>query len=170
MAEDEGGAIADEARAALRAVMQSHAGGDVDAALAAVEEILARWPDYAQARSYHGQTLVTRKRRFADGLAELDRAVSAGGDDPYILYTAGWCREFVANAIARRRGGAHQAVGESPEALYDSARRLFLQALAAGPDEQLQGDIEDMLTVIAKVTGEPWDDDEEVERATPRPR
>jgi hypothetical protein len=37
------------------------------------------------------------------------------------------------------------------------------------PDEQLQGDIEDMLDVVANATGEPWDESE-VRRAVPRPR
>ncbi len=165
----------EEARQGLRAVMQAHAAGNVDAALAGAGELLERWPHYAQARSYLGQTLVTRKRRFADGLAELDRAVEDGSDDPYILYTAGWCREFVANATAgargsKPRGGAHQSVEVPADDLYASATALFRRALAAGPDDQLQGDIEDMLTVISNVTGEPWDDGEEVERAAPRPR
>jgi tetratricopeptide (TPR) repeat protein len=162
--------LPEEARDALRAVMQSHAGGDVDAALAAVQEIIERWPDYAQARSYYGQTLVTRKRRFAEGLAELDSAVALGDDDPYILYTAGWCREFVANAIEKRRGGAHQSVPESVADLYASATVLFRRALAADPDDALIGDIEDMLTVVSNATGIPWDDGEEVTRAAPRPR
>ena len=162
--------VPDEARAALRAVMQAHAAGDVDHALQAAEEILTRWPDYAQARSYYGQTLVTRKRRFADGLAQLERAVQDGGDDPYILYTAGWCQEFVANALHKPKGGPHQRVEQSSDDLYASAAALFHRALAADPDDQLQGDIEDMLTVISNVTGEPWDGGEEVERAAPRPR
>jgi len=162
--------IPDDAKLALRQVMQAHAAGNVDAALASVQEVVERWPGYAQARSYLGQTLVTRKRRFADGIAELDRAVEVGGDDPYILYTAGWCREFVANALAKPKGGPHQPVSESAAELYESAHQLFLRALEAGPDDQLQGDIEDMLTVISKVTGIPWDDGEEIEHAVPRPR
>ncbi|MDA1010764.1 MAG: hypothetical protein O2888_04750 [Chloroflexi bacterium] len=163
-------AVPDEAKQALRQVMQAHAAGNVNAALAAVDEVVARWPAYAQARSYRGQTLVTRKRRFADGVTELDRAVEMCNDDPYILYTAGWCREFIANALAKPKGGPHQPVAESADVLYESAKQLFLRALNAGPDDQLQGDIEDMLTVISKVTGIPWDGGEEIEYAPPRPR
>ncbi len=162
--------VPDEAKAALRAVMQTHAAGNIDGALTAAEEVLRRWPSYAQARSYFGQTLVTRKRRFADGLVELERAVQDGGDDPYILYTAGWCQEFVANALAKPKGGPHQPVSASADELYASANALFLRALDKDPDDQLLGDIEDMLNVISNVTGEPWDDGEEVERAAPRPR
>lgn len=150
--------------------MQAHAGGDIDLAIAAVEAVVAQWPEYAQARSYLGQTLVTRKRRFADGIEELDRAVAVCNDDPYILYSAGWCREFIANALAKPKGGRHQPVAQTSDELYASAKALFLRALHAGPDDQLQGDIEDMLTVISKVTGVPWDGGEEVGRAAPRAR
>ncbi|MEI6136878.1 MAG: hypothetical protein WCQ48_05615, partial [Chloroflexota bacterium] len=67
-----------EAQQALRDAMDLHARGSIDAALAQAREVVERWPGYAQALSYLGQTLVTRKRRFADGLAVLDRAVEDG--------------------------------------------------------------------------------------------
>ena len=161
-------APSEEARQALRTAMQLHAGGQIDAALERAREVVERWPDYAQALSYLGQTLVTRKRRFADGLAVLDRAVEAGGDDPYILYSAAWCREFAANAIERPKG-AHQHVAESPAALYAKAHDELLRALELEPDDKLRGDVEDILDVIAKATGEPWDEGL-YERAAPRPR
>ncbi len=158
-----------EAREALRVVMDAHSRGDVDVALEGVTDILERWPGYAQARSYLGQTLVTRKRRFADGLAELDRAVADGGHDPYILFTTGWCREFVANALAKSRGGAHQPVPQSADDLYESARTILLRAHQSDPDERLVGDIEDMLDVVANATGIPWDESE-ITRSAPRAR
>ncbi|MDA0271200.1 MAG: hypothetical protein DWG83_01180 [Chloroflexi bacterium] len=158
-----------EASAALRAIMDHHSRGEIDAALEAAEALLERWPQYAQARGYLGQTLVTRKRRFADGLAELDRAVEDGGHDPYILFTSGWCIEFVANAIAKARGGPHQPVDATPAVLYARARALFLRAHQSDPDEALIGDIEDMLDVVANATGEPWDETE-ITKSAPRPR
>lgn len=157
-----------EAQQALRRAMDLHAGGNIDAALAQAAEVIERWPDFAQALSYYGQTLVTRKRRFADGLRVLDRAVEADGDDPYILYSAAWCREFAANAIERPKG-AHQPVTERPATLYAQARTELLRALELGPDDKLRGDVEDILDVIAKATGEPWDEGL-YERAAPRPR
>ncbi len=163
-----GSAPDDEAQRALRAAMDLHAGGEIDAALTRAREVVERWPEYAQALSYLGQTLVTRKRRFADGLAVLDRAVQADGSDPYILYTAAWCREFAANAIERPKG-AHQPVAQRPAALYAQARDELLRALTLEPDDQLQGDVEDILDVIAKATGEPWDEGL-YERVAPRPR
>lgn len=161
-------AIPAEARQALRSAMDLHARGEIDAALARAEEIVGRWPDFGQALSYLGQTLVTRKRRFADGLAVLDRAVAAGGDDPYILYSAAWCREFVANAIERPKG-AHQRVAEPPAALYAQAHAELLRALTLATDDKLRGDVEDILDVIAKRTGEPWDEGL-YERVAPRSR
>jgi hypothetical protein len=49
---------------------------------------------------------------------------------------------------------------------------LFLEALAIlreEPDDALKGDVEDMLDVIARATGEPWDE-ELREYAPPRIR
>ncbi|MEI6137189.1 MAG: hypothetical protein WCQ48_07225 [Chloroflexota bacterium] len=157
-----------EAQQALREAMDLHARGSIDAAIEQARTVVERWPTYAQALSYLGQTLVTRKRRFADGLAILDRAVEHGGDDPYILYSAAWCREFAANAIERPKG-AHQPVEQSPAALYAKAHDELLRALTLDPDEKLRGDVEDILDVIAKATGEPWDEGL-YERAAPRPR
>ncbi|MEI7924747.1 MAG: hypothetical protein WCI61_00955 [Chloroflexota bacterium] len=157
-----------EAQQGLRHAMDLHARGDIDAALAQAAEVIERWPGFAQALSYYGQTLVTRKRRFSDGLAVLDRAVEAGSDDPYILYSAAWCREFAANAIERPKG-AHQPVAESPRVLYAKAKDELLRALILEPDDKLRGDVEDILDVIAKATGEPWDEGL-YERAAPRPR
>ncbi|MEX2445981.1 MAG: hypothetical protein WD734_01470 [Dehalococcoidia bacterium] len=161
-------APSDEARDALRQAMTLHARGKVDDALRQAEHVVERWPDYGQALSYLGQTLVTRKRRFAEGLAVLDRAVAAAEEDPYVQYTAGWCREFVADAIDRPKG-AHQPVEEQPPTLYAQARAHMLRALELDPDDQLRGDVEDILDVISKATGEPWDEGEYA-RAAPRPR
>jgi tetratricopeptide (TPR) repeat protein len=157
-----------EAVEALREAMDLQVQGRVDAALEAGAAIVERWPGYGQAQSWLGQTLVTRARRFADGLTVLDRALEVAADDPYVWYTSGWCREFVANALDRPKR-AHQAVDVTPQVLYAQARAAFLHALTLEPDEQLQGDIEDMLDVVANATGEPWDESE-VTRALPRPR
>lgn len=168
MADDDAPTMPIEAQQALRSAMDLHARGEIDAALTRAQEIVERWPDYAQALSYLGQTLVTRKRRFADGLVVLDRAVEVGGHDPYILYSAAWCREFAANAIERPKG-AHQCVEESPAALYAKAHNELLRALTLDPDDKLRGDVEDILNVIANATGKPWDEGLYA-RAAPRPR
>jgi tetratricopeptide (TPR) repeat protein len=163
-----GADVPEEAREALRRAMQLMAQGQVDAALEQGRAVIERWPEFGQAHGWLGQTLVTRKRRFADGLEVLERAEALASDDPYVLYSVGWCREFVANELARPKR-AHQPVEPSAGDLYARARDTFLRALELEPDDQLQGDIEDMLDVISNVTGEPWSD-VEVGRAQPRPR
>ena len=159
---------AEDVRALLQRAMALHAAGEIDAALAAAEEAVVAAPDFGEAHAYLGNTLVTRKRRFADGLAALDRALAAAPADATITYTAGWCHEFVANALERSQR-AHQPVEASADELYASARALMLRALELDPEDQLRGDIEDILDVIAAATGEPWSD-EEVTRAPPRAR
>lgn len=157
-----------EARATFRAAMDLHAAGEIDAALAAAETVLEQWPGFGEALSYLGQTLVTRKRRFTDGLAILEQAVAASPEDPYVLYSAGWCTEFVAEEL-RRPKRPHQAVEGDAATYYAMAKDLFLRALTLDPDEKLRGDVEDMLSVISNATGEPWDEGL-IERAAPRPR
>ena len=157
-----------EARTAFRGAMDLHAAGEIDAAIEVAEAAVARWPGFGEALSYLGQTLVMRKRRFADGLAILARAVEASQDDPYVLYSAGWCAEFVAEEL-RRPKRPHQAVEGDAAGHYAAAKALFLRALALDPDEKLRGDVEDMLSAISNATGEPWDEGM-VERAAPRPR
>jgi tetratricopeptide (TPR) repeat protein len=160
--------VPEDARALLQRAMALHTAGEIDEALAAAEKATGLAPEFGEALSYLGNTLVTRKRRFADGLAALDLAVAAAPDDPTIAYTAGWCQEFVANALERPKG-PHQPVEASVEDLYAAAKAHMLRALELDPDDGLRGDIEDILDVIAAATGEPWSD-EEVTRAAPRAR
>ncbi len=141
----------------LRTAMALHSADDIDGALDAAGRAVAVDPGYADAHAYLGNTLVTRRRRFADGLAALERAAELQPDEPAVLYTLGWCREFVAHALERPRG-RHQAVDADAPALYNAAREALLDALALDPDAGLRGDIEDMLDVVAAATGEPWDE------------
>jgi tetratricopeptide (TPR) repeat protein len=160
--------ISEAVRERLRRAMALQAAGDVDGALAEARHCVEEAPEFGEAWAYIGNTLVTRKRRFADGLAALGRAVELMPDDPTVRYTSGWCREFVANALARPKR-AHQPVDRDADALYAEAREELLTALALEPDEGLVGDIEDMLDVIAAATGEPWSE-EEGRRPPPRRR
>lgn len=146
-----------DARSKLRDAMALHASDDIDGALAAAREAIAISPEFGEAHAYVGNTLVTRRRQFADGLAAMERAVELRPHDATTLYTLGWCREFVAHALERPRG-RHQAVDADAPALYNAARGALLDALALDPDAGLRGDIEDMLDVVAAATGEPWDE------------
>ncbi len=156
------------ARARLAEAMAAHGRGEIDAALAAAGEAAALCPTLAAAHAYLGNTLVTRKRRFADGLAALERAVQHAPRDATTWYTLGWCREYAAHTIERGRDRYQPPADDAP-ALYPAAREALLHARSLDPDAALLGDIEDMLDVIASATGEPWDETL-VARAAPRSR
>ncbi len=167
----EQGAEAGAERAAgerLAQAMSAHGRGAIDEALARAAEAVALCPTLAAAHAYIGNTLVTRRRRFADGLAALERAVELAPDDATTWYTLGWCREYAAHAISRGRGRYQAPASGAPE-LYGQARDALLHARTLDPDDGLLGDVEDMLDVIASATGEPWST-EPLERPAPRAR
>jgi tetratricopeptide (TPR) repeat protein len=152
----------EEARSALREAMRLHAAGDIDGALEAARAVLTEVPGYGEAWCYVGNTLVTRKRQFADGIAALEYATILRPADAAIWYTLGWCREYAANALARPKGGRpepHQPLADTATTLYAKAKEAMLHALTLDPEEGMRGDIEDILDVIANVTGEPWTDE-----------
>ena len=135
----------DAARERLRAALALHAQDDIDGALAAAREALALAPEYADARSYVGSTLVQRKGRYADGLAELERAREAAPDDPSVYYTLGWCCEFVAHRVSRR-----PVAGLDPEQLYRKAEEYLRCCLELGPEGKMRDDARDLLSSIIK--------------------
>ena len=159
MSGGEGDSGGEEPRALLRRAMRLHSADAIDEALASAERALALDPDFCEAHAYLGNTLVTRKRRFADGLAALERAAALCPRDAGILYTLGWCREYVANALEKPRT-PHQPVAHDAATLYALTTEAMLAALDLDPEPGLRGDIEDILDVVAKATGIPWDEDD----------
>ena len=152
------------ARGRLRDALALHAAERIDEALQAAEEALALDPTLGAAEAYIGNTLVTRRRAFPEGIAALERATQLAPDDPVVWFTLGWCQEYAANALGRPKGRSRardDARGLDAGDLYQAAKRSMLHARTLGPDASLLGDIEDILDVIAKETGEPWDTDEE---------
>lgn len=129
----------DEARAELRRAMALHAQDRIDEALAAARRAVALDPSFADALSYLGSTLVTRKRDYAAGLRALERARELAPDEPFIRYTLAWCYEYAAHEWPRGR--------PTPEGLprVDQLYRLavaeFRACLAAGPDPDLRDDV-----------------------------
>lgn len=161
MTDDRDGMEQAQAQARLREAMAQHAAGEVDAALATARAAVAAAPEFGEAWAYLGNTLVTRKRQFADGIAALERAATLCPDDAAVWYTLGWCREFAADALAKPKGGRvtprDQLAAEDAATLYARAKEAMLHALTLHPEPGLRGDIEDILDVIASATNEPWD-------------
>jgi tetratricopeptide (TPR) repeat protein len=107
-----------------------------------VRRALAIDPDYVQALEHLGTVLVTRRQQYRQGLDCLERAVAVREDDAGTWYTLGWCYEFAAHEIARRRSAAKDL---DVRALYERAAEGFRRCLALHPEGKLQGDAEDLL-------------------------
>lgn len=133
------------ARDLLRSAMTRHEANDIAGALEDARRALALAPDFADARSYLGSTLVTRRGRYAQGLAELERAREAAPDDPAIYYTLGWCYEFAAHGLSRR-----PRPGLDPNELYEKAEAYLRRCLDLDPRDKLKDDAEDLLSSIIK--------------------
>ena len=135
--------------------MARHEEGDIAQALAEARRALELAPAFADARSYLGSTLITRKARYAEGLAELEQALEAAPDDAAICYTLGWCYEFVAHRITRRlrrsaKGGSASGGGLEPAELYRKAEESLRRCLELRPEAKLRDDAKDLLSTIIK--------------------
>ena len=133
------------ARDLLRAAMARHEQGDIAGALTEARRALELAPEFADARSYLGTTLVTRQGRYAQGLAELERARGAAPEDPAVYYTLGWCYEFVAHRASRR-----PQPGLDPQELYRKAEAYLRRCLELKPQGKLKDDAEDLLSSIIR--------------------
>lgn len=125
--------------------MARHEEGDIAAALTEARQALELAPDFADARSYLGSTLITRQGRYAQGLAELERARETAPGDPAISYTLGWCYEFVAYRLSRR-----PQPGLDPQELYLKAEAYLRRCLELKPNGKLKDDAQDLLASIIK--------------------
>ena len=137
--------VPEAARTLLREAMALHEQEQIDAALATAREAIALAPSYADARQYIGSTLVQRRGRYAEGLAELERARDDAPDDPALFYTLGWCYEFVAHRVSRR-----PAPGLDPMELYQKAEQYLRYCLELKPEGKLRDDAADLLASIIK--------------------
>ncbi len=125
--------------------MARHERGDIEGALTEARHALDLAPDYADARSYLGSTLVTRKGSYSDGLAELERAREAAPEDTALLYTLGWCYEFVAYRISHRT----EPDLDSQE-FYGKAAGYLRRCLELNPQGKLKDDAQDLLSTIIR--------------------
>ena len=133
------------ARDSLKAAMALHTQGNIDGALAEARNAIEAAPDFSDAHSYLGSTLITRKGRFADGLEALAQAEAASPDDPTLQYTLGWCCEFVAHRLSRR-----PRPGLDPDELYQRAEGHLRRCLELRPDAKIRDDAKDLLATIIK--------------------
>jgi tetratricopeptide (TPR) repeat protein len=125
--------------------MACHERDDIKGALAEARKALDLAPGFADARSYLGSTLVARQGRYAEGLAEMERAREAAPGDPAVHYTLGWCYEFVAHRVSRR-----PQTGLEPQELYRKAEACLRRCLELDPEGKMRDDAEDLLSAILK--------------------
>ena len=88
--------------------------------------------------------LITRSRKYAEGLALIERATSLRPDDAGIWYALGWCTEFAAHELHRRASGTDLNI----RTLYERAAEAFRHCLALHPEGKLVDDAEDLLDHI----------------------
>jgi tetratricopeptide (TPR) repeat protein len=134
-----------EARQLLSEAMAQHEQNDIAGALARAYSALTIDPHFADARAYIGSTLVQRQAKYSEGLTELERALEDAPDDPALLYTLGWCSEFVAHRITRR-----PLPGLDPSELYAKAEQYLRLCLELNPEGKLRDDAADLLSSIIK--------------------
>jgi tetratricopeptide (TPR) repeat protein len=132
----------EEGRRLLQMAKERHAANSEEA-LALARRAIKVAPDLADAWSYLGTTLITRRLDFSNGLAALDRSAELAPDDPGVNYTLGWCYEFVAYRLSRQGSGAGD-----PEELFDRAARYLRHCIELNPEQGLKEDAEDLLAAI----------------------
>ncbi|HEX5479299.1 MAG TPA: hypothetical protein VFY79_06215 [Dehalococcoidia bacterium] len=131
----------EEARELFAHALERAGARDTVGSIDLAQRAIALDPAYPEALEHAGQLLVTRRRRYAEGLAYMERAAAARPDDAGLWYSLGWCSEFAAHEIARR--GGDEAL--DPRALYERAAEAFRLCLGLHPEGKLQGDAEDLL-------------------------
>jgi tetratricopeptide (TPR) repeat protein len=88
--------------------------------------------------------LVTRSRRYAEGLALIERAVGLRPDDAGLWYALGWLCEFAAHELRRRPS----TDALDPRELYERAAEAFRACIAMRPEGKLLDDAVDLLDHI----------------------
>jgi tetratricopeptide (TPR) repeat protein len=135
----------EEAQAALlRRAQALHAEGKTDAALQEALHALEIAPDYVDALTYYGTTLITRKLAYRDGLAALERAVVLAPNDAGVHYSLGWCYEFVAYRLEKQATRPYR----DPIELYGLAAASLQRCIDLDPEPGLKEDAQDLLDTI----------------------
>jgi len=134
----------EDAAELLKQAQELHTQGRIDDALAAARAAIEAHGNYVEAWMYLGTTLITRRLAFAAGLAALERAYELAPDDPGVVYSMGWCYEFVAYRLEKQA----QKPYRDPLELYRLAAERLRQCIALEPEQGLKEDAADLLESI----------------------
>jgi tetratricopeptide (TPR) repeat protein len=134
----------EETRELLRKAQLLHGRGRVDDAVFMARQALERDPDYVDALSYVGTTLVTRRLSYKEGLRMLELALELAPDDPGVNYSLGWCYEFVAYRLEKAATKPYRDTLE----LYRLAAERLQRTIDLNPEQKLREDAEDLLTSV----------------------
>ena len=138
----------------LQAALKLHTEGKINAAIEAAQAAVTRDPENVEALQYLGSTYVARKKEFARGLEYLEQALELAPDDPIVLYTLGWCYEFAAHELSRRRGRWGEGSPPPIDQLYEQAIWALRRAVALQTDPGLQ---DDAVKLLESILGEDVD-------------
>ncbi|HLF76914.1 MAG TPA: hypothetical protein VJB57_05430 [Dehalococcoidia bacterium] len=136
---------AEEAAAHLKRAHELHGNHRVDEALGEARAALEVQPDYVEAMTYLGTTLITRRLAFPEGLQMLERAVALAPGDAGVHYSMGWCYEFVAYRLEKQAMKPYR----DPIELYELAAMHLQRCIDLDPEPGLKADAEDLLESIA---------------------
>lgn len=131
----------DDAAAIFATARERHAAGDVAAGVELARRAIELDPENVEALEHLATVLVTRRARYGEGLALLERAVALRPDDAGLWYALGWCREFAAHELQRRPTEG----SEAPRDLYERAADAFRACLSLRPEGKLADDAADLL-------------------------
>jgi tetratricopeptide (TPR) repeat protein len=134
------------AEAHLKRAHELHAAHRTEEALREARAALQVRPDYVEALTYLGTTLITRRLAFGEGLAALELAVELAPEDAGAHYSLGWAYEFVAYRLEKQAMAPYR----DPLELYELAATHLQRCIDLNPEQGLQDDARDLLDAITR--------------------
>ncbi len=132
----------DESAAIFASARERHTAGDVAGGVDLARRALELDPENVEAIEHLATVLVTRRARYDEGLALIERAVALRPEDAGLWYALGWCSEFAAHEQQRRPAPRSS---RTPRDLYERAAQAFRTCLSLKPEGKLADDAEDLL-------------------------
>jgi tetratricopeptide (TPR) repeat protein len=132
----------------VRRAQQLHGDGRIEDAIAAAREALDVDPASTAAMTYLGTTLITRRLQFVEGLEVLEQAAAIAPEDAGVLYSLGWCQEFVAYRLSKQSTTPYR----DPFELWENAAATLQRCIDLDPEPGLKADAEDLReSIIARI-------------------